>query len=91
MKKQVNIWIDEEIHAELVKQCGHMQMESGRIVKVSTIAAEIVTKHMSNGNSSSSIDTPVDDEQADEQHEQYPDKPAPSDPTAFNFDDLNLD
>ena len=90
-EKIVSMALTNDEHKDIMTYIATQLIDNDTVVRKSELMREAIFKFIRNGNSSSSIDTPVDDEQADEQHEQYPDKPALSDPTAFNFDDLNLD
>ena len=81
--KQVNLWLDDDIHMLLVKEAARAQLETGKILRVSTLAAMILKQ---------SLNGKPDNKQDDEQ-ESLPEND-PTTPTEENdnpFADLNFD
>ena len=57
--KQVNMWLDDDVHMLLVKEAARMQLEQGKIISVAKLAS-ILMKQSLNGK-------PVDIKQDDKQ------------------------
>jgi len=80
--KQVNLWLDDDIHMLLVKEAARAQLETGKILRVSTLAAMILKQ---------SLNGKPDNKQDDKQE---PAELSPESPTEENdnpFADLNFD
>ena len=93
--KQVNMRIDDELYMLLVKEAARMQIEQGKVIPIGHCAIEIMKKHLSNGNSSPSQDTPLDNEQGQQalDDKQVPANIPPETPTEEStnpFDDLDF-
>jgi len=57
MKKQVNMWLDDNVYELLVKEAGRMQAETGLIIRPTTMAA-ILVKQSLNGKPDNKQDVP---------------------------------
>ncbi len=65
---QVNMWMDDEHYAALIKEAGKRMANTGKITKVSSLAYELLKPaiHNLNGNSPPIKDTNSDDKQVKE-------------------------
>jgi len=55
--KQVNMWISDDHHATLVKMAASLQLETGKIITLSKVAANIIEQSL-NGKPDNKQDVP---------------------------------
>ena len=62
--KQVNMWLDDDVHALLVRMAAEEQLETGKWVPISRLASRIV-KETLNGHKPDNEQTPANDAKQD--------------------------
>ena len=71
--KQVNLTITDEDHAKLVVEAGKRQVESGKIIRISSLAYELLKPTIASLNNNPPTDTPTEKQtQDDKQEETHP-------------------
>ncbi len=86
--KQVNMWIDDNVHMLLVKEAARRQLDAGKILSVSKLAAMIVKESLNGKPIAKPDDNPVAEQQ---DNEQAPTEEPTQDTSANPFSDLSFD
>ena len=60
--KQVNVWLTDEVHIELVKEAGRRMQTTGKYVTISRLAADIIIESVNSNGSQPTKDAIQDSE-----------------------------
>jgi hypothetical protein len=75
--KQVNMTLSDEAYAILVKEAAKRQLESGKVIKIASLAAELFMPVVNSLNGNSPAETPTQDTKPEEKQENKQELPNP--------------
>ena len=80
MSRQVNLWITDEDYKILVKEAARRQLETGKIVKIATLASELVKPAIARLNGQTPSEDNIQESKQDDKQSKLANE--------FNFDGI---